>query len=142
MPRSPHALLALPSLSALLLAAACGTSIHTTPLNASPRPMAPRPIEDVELYTSGPPAAAHVDVALIEVEEASQWSTADTAEVIHDLRQRAAELGCDAVVVGGTAARQARIDELQVDDARHVRRGFWGTCVVYRPGAPGELAAR
>jgi hypothetical protein len=129
-------------LPAILVAAACGTSTKHTVLNPSPRPMTPRPVATVELFSSGAPATPHVDVALIEVEESSSWSQADTPDMLKALRARGAALGCDAVVVGGAASRDTGINDWNVTPEleKRARRGFWGTCIVYRPGAPGELA--
>lgn len=126
----------------VLLAAACGTSTKHTILNPSPRPMTPRPAETVELFSSGAPTTPHVDVALIEVEESSSWSQADTPDMLKALRARGAALGCDAVVVGGAASRDTGINDWSATPEleKRARRGFWGTCIVYRPGAPGELA--
>lgn len=105
--------------------------------------MTPRPVESVELFTSGAPARDRVDVALIEVEEASSWSQADTPEILRALRTRAAALGCDAVVVGGASSRDPGLNDLSVTPEleKRSRRGFWGTCVVYRDAGPSVAAA-
>jgi hypothetical protein len=103
----------------LLIAAAtvaCSPAIRYTPINASPA-MAPRSPETVDVFSSGPPARAHVDVALIEVEEPP--SRLDTSALLDALRARAAEAGCDGVVVTGIAI------------GRHDHRVMYGTCIRY-----------
>ena len=125
----------------LLAAAACGTSVSHTVLNPSPRPMAPRPAETVELFTSMPPARPYVDVALIEAEESTSWSTADTGDLLSALRKRGAKLGCDAVVVGGATSRDPQLGELDPSDRPRSRRGYYGTCIVYVGPAPAPAAA-
>ena len=123
----------------LLLIAGCGTSIKTTTLNASPRAMQPRPPETVELYTSGPPARGHVDVALIEAEESSSLSVADTGDMLRKLREKGGQMGCDAVVVGGSSSRDPglRDAETWIAEDPKGRKGFYATCIMYSaPPAP------
>jgi hypothetical protein len=120
-------------LVALVLAAGCGTSIHTTTLNPAPRPMVPRHPASVELFTSGPPQRAHVDVALIEAEESSSFSTHRTPEMLNKLREQGAQLGCDAVVLGGMSSRDPGITDAEswlVDNPKG-RKGVFATCIAY-----------
>lgn len=130
---------------ALLLAAGCGTAVKTTVINSSPRAMHPRSPASVEVFTSGPPDR-RVDVALIEVEEQSSLSTADTAELINALRERGAAMGCDAVVLGGASSRDPGVTDAEtwITEEQKGRRGFYGTCIVYQDGgaaAPGAVTA-
>lgn len=117
---------------ALAAACACGTSIRTTVINPSPRAMQPRPPETVELFTSGAPSRPHVDVALIEAEESSGLSVAETADMLRELREQGADMGCDAVVLGGASSRDPGVRDLEawLYDAKG-RKGFYGTCIVY-----------
>ena len=105
--------------------------------------MAPRPPGSVELYTSGPPQRAHVDVALLEVEESSSLSTADTTEMMNELRNRGAQMGCDAIVLGSSSSRDPGLGDAERwlnKDARG-RKGFTATCIAYVPEAPPAEAA-
>lgn len=118
---------------ALVLAAGCGTSIHTTPINPAPRPMAPRDPASVELFTSGAPQRAHVDVAFIEAEESSSFSTHGTPEMLNELRQKGARLGCDAVVIGGLTSRDPGVTDTEswlVENPKG-RKGVFATCIVF-----------
>lgn len=86
---------------ALFALAACGTTIRTTPINRAPHAMYPRDAASVELFTSGPPQhRSYVDVAFLEAEQESGYSTDDTPEFLAKLRARAAAMGCDGLVVG------------------------------------------
>ncbi|HTE56915.1 MAG TPA: hypothetical protein VK698_38950 [Kofleriaceae bacterium] len=125
----------------ILLAAGCGTSLHTTQLNAPPRAMQPRQPESVEVFTSGAPPRPHVDVALIEAEEQSSLSVADTADMLHKLRERGADMGCDAVVLGGASSRDPGVRDLEswVAENPKGRKGFYGTCIVYS-GPPASAS--
>jgi hypothetical protein len=79
----------------------CGTFISETPVNRPPRLLSPRPAETVEIFTSSPPVTPHVDVALLEVEQTHGLNARGTAIMLTSLRERAGELGCDAVFIGG-----------------------------------------
>jgi hypothetical protein len=123
---------------ALVLAAGCGASVQTTPINMAPHPMAARPPASVELYTSGAPQRPHVDIALLEVEESSSLSLADTNEMMNELRNRGAQMGCDAIVVGGASSRDPGLGDAERwlnKDARG-RKGFTATCIAYLPDEP------
>ena len=138
---------------AMLTAGACGTAIRTTAINSPPHAMQPRPPESVEIFTSGAPPRPHVDVALIEAEEESGLSVADTADMLRSLREHGAAMGCDAVVVGGASSRDPGVSDVEswvVEDPKG-RKGFYGTCIVYTappaataatpPAAPAPAAA-
>jgi hypothetical protein len=105
-----------------LATAACGTSITSMPLNPPPRPMPPRAPEDVHVYTSGRPARNYHEIAVLESQQESKYSFDDSADVFGKMRAKAAQMGCDGLVVLGA------------NDALHGRRtlhGYRGTCIVY-----------
>jgi hypothetical protein len=110
-----------------------GSTVQTTVINPAPRPLAPRPPETVEVFTTGVPEQPHVDVALLEVEQASGYSGDETPEMIAALRTRGAELGCDAIVFNGITSHATMVE------GEPPRKGVYATCVVYR--SPGDPAA-
>ncbi|HEU5061021.1 MAG TPA: hypothetical protein VFU21_31035 [Kofleriaceae bacterium] len=123
-------------------AAACGTSTRTTVVNPAPHAMRPRPPHTVELFTSGAPARPHVDVAVIEAEESSSFSLADTSDMLAALRERGARMGCDGVVLGGSSSRDPGLNDAEtwlVENPKG-RKGFYGTCIVYTDRAPSTAA--
>jgi hypothetical protein len=128
----------------LALVIGCGTSIKETVINTPPRQMVSRPPETVELFTSGAPARPHVVVAFLEAEESSSWSTDGTADMLRKLRQRGAERGCDAVVIGGLSSRDPGLNDTETwfnDDAKG-RKGIYATCIMYTDlGGPVAAAA-
>nr|HEX4314960.1 hypothetical protein [Kofleriaceae bacterium] len=113
---------------ALLAAAlsACGTSIQETPINAAPRPMAARPPDSVEVFSSGQPTRPHVDVAYLEAEQSSGFSEDDTPQFVAKLRVAAAKRGCDAIVLGGITH-----DVNVYGRSSSNQKGIVATCVVY-----------
>jgi hypothetical protein len=99
------------------LAAGCAV-VSTTPLNPSPRKLVPRRPEQVEMFSSAPPARPHVDVSFIELNQ----DLASPTELITNLRTQAAQMGCDAMVISGRLSSESK-------------NAAYGTCVVYT-GSP------
>jgi hypothetical protein len=87
------------------VASGCGTSVTETYVNGPPGTAIPRSPRSVRIFTSGPPSRPHMDVALLEVEQTHGLNEQGTALMIDRLRERAAQMGCDAVVVGGIRER-------------------------------------
>ena len=117
------------SVALLLAVAGCGTFVSETQLNPAPQALPPRGPQAVEIYSSSAPARAHVDVALLEV---SQNDGQGTGAMIQLLRERAGEMGCDAVVLGGTRERG---DSGDLPSMASITLN--ATCIVYRrPGDP------
>jgi len=121
--------------------AGCGVEAAATLLNNPPHPFRPRPPETVGMFSSAPPTRPHVDVALIESDEESENSFASTAALLAKMRERAAELGCDALVIGHEYSNQDVLLS-SLTGKSHQARGFSGTCIMYTDaGAPPPVAA-
>jgi hypothetical protein len=75
-------------------------SVHSTQLNAPPRPLGARDATTVEVFSSGPPQRSHVDVALIVAEGDALFTL---QRYVSEIRDHAAALGCDAVVFDSAA---------------------------------------
>ncbi len=121
-------------IAALLLLAACGSTIRTTEINPAPHPLGARPPETVEVFTSGPPARPHVDVSFLEIQQESKLSIDDTRELIAKLRIEAAARGCEGLVIGGVT------HEPTGGDQTTSLKGMTATCIVYTDADP-QLAA-
>jgi len=106
----------------LLLASGCIMSVTYSQLNVPPHAMRARSIETVEVFASGPPQRAHVDVALIRAGSDDRVFALD--EFVANVRQQAAHLGCDAVVLGNSEGRST-VTAMQA------------TCIVYSDTPPG-----
>lgn len=133
-------------LPVIIMLAGCGTSVRTTlvasPLHESPRPLAPRTVESVEVFLAGPPARPHVGLALLEGEQTSSYSFDDTPDILEAVRERAAELGCDGIVFKGLTNRMPGLGDAEtlINDKPSERKGVYAVCIVYRDVSPGELA--
>ena len=99
----PHLLSAVLVVS---LFAGCGTYVGFTPINDPPHALGPRPARSVEVLSSGAPTRPHVDVAVVEVEQTHGLNEQGTGLMIRRLRQQAAAIGCDAIVLGGVTDHQ------------------------------------
>ena len=128
-----------------MVAAGCGTAIEYTELNTPPGPMSPRDPGSVEVFTTTTPPRPFVEVGMIESQQESGLSTDGMGEIIAQMREAAAERGCDALVISGSndaVQGQANQDHGYVGTLK----GYRGACVVYTgeaaaPAAPAAQAA-
>ena len=114
-----------PLIAALLLLAACGPTTQIVSTNPSPRLMHPRPLQEVQIFTSSRPAAPFVEVAIIRTRQSTSFS-GDMPEIIQTMREEAAKIGCDAVLING-----ASNEVIGGGNAVGTLEGFVGTCIVY-----------
>lgn len=107
---------------AIVVAAACGTPMSFTPTADASRPTQPRGPVQVDVFTTGRPARPHVEVGIIE---SGQDSSTDHARsgTVDEMREYAAEQGCDALVIPAGEATTATT----ATTAHSLR----GSCLVY-----------
>ncbi|MEY4545796.1 MAG: hypothetical protein RL685_1991 [Pseudomonadota bacterium] len=115
-------------LSCLGLCWGCGTFVTATAINPAPRPLVPRSPESVQVLASNPPPEPYVDVALLEVEQSQGLNRQGMAYMIQRLREKAAELGCDAVYVKNTSEHEGEDPWLDPDSSQ-----LLATCIVFTP---------
>jgi hypothetical protein len=115
----------------VLIFSACGTSVTETYLNGPPGTTVPRGRHSVRIYASGPPARPHTDVAILQVEQSHGLGEQGLDIMLDRLRTRAAQLGCDGVVVGGIRER----DGFPAGTAFYLldpgATTLHGTCIVF-----------
>jgi hypothetical protein len=136
--------LRLASAIVALLLSACGTSVSETYVNDPPATMVPRSHRSVRIYASGPPARPHMDVAILEVVQDHGLNEQGLDIMLDHLRARAAQMGCDGVVVGGIRER----DGVPPGNAFYLldpgATTLHGTCIVFTskpsPPAPSRPA--
>jgi hypothetical protein len=123
---------------AMLIVPACGTSVTETYIDGPPGTLAPRERHSVRIYASGPPAQPHTDVAILQVEQSHGLNEQGLDIMLDRLRTRAAQLGCDGVVVGGMRER----DGFPAGTAFYLldpgATTLHGTCIVFK----GQPVAR
>jgi len=126
-----------------LLLVGCGTSVRATQINPAPRPMTARPPETVELFTTNRPTRPYVDVAFLEAEQSSSYSTHETPEILTELRVRGAQMGCDAIIFNGVSSREPGLTDSEtfLNEKPRARKGIYATCVMYTSSLDGQLTA-
>jgi hypothetical protein len=105
-------------------------SANFTPLNPAPRALKPKPVGSVEIHSSGAPTRPHVDVGLIE----GHGAFTDIEPIVRDMQTRAAQAGCDALVIGPVAYEVSGSDGSTFSTKR-----LHGTCVVYTDSLSADL---
>jgi hypothetical protein len=95
-------------LLAFLTFTGCAT-VTADVMNQPPRPMYKRTADQVELFTAGVPSRPRVDVAVLRF----GGVFGDGADPTTAMRQEAANMGCDGLVLA------------------HLDTGLAGTCIVY-----------
>lgn len=138
--RSTHRLLFLELIIAASAVAGCGTYVDYTPLDHPMEGNRARPPRTVEVYASGPPARPHADIAIIEAEQTHSFNEQSTALMIRRMREQAAALGCDAIVLGDTTdhAGARPGSSLYLLDPGSTKRQ--ATCIVYEDPPTGEFS--
>ena len=118
------------------LVGGCGTFVDFTPINDPPHPLRARSAASVEVLSSGAPARPHVDVALVEVEQTHSLNEQGTGLMIQRMREQAAAIGCDAIVLNGVTDHQGAQPGSGWDlvDPGATKRE--ATCVVYDDPEP------
>jgi hypothetical protein len=112
---------------------ACGTTVVTVETNPSPRPLRGRSASSVEVFSASQPERLFVEIGIIEARQSTMYSNDDLPEIIQEMRARAGEMGCDAVILTGGADRVVGTTGTN-KTAGSVRSltGYRGTCIVYR----------
>jgi hypothetical protein len=113
--------------------AGCAPAVYYTPLVAPPHPLAPRPVEKVDVYLVTPPARPHVDVGIVQV---VLWGEVDGQNVVDTLlgliKEKAAEVGCDAVLVTSIDRQGRPAPHSAAPDGPSIQ----GSCVAYKESPP------
>lgn len=123
---------------ALFLFGCGGTNIGWMPLNEPPRPAAPRPKNEVRMFTSARPTDPYVEVGLITVAIKSGWSGSTDLEMIDQVKSEGAKHGCDGVVIEnenkltqGSAYHGTYSSDLTVSERTS---GFRCVCIMFENG--------
>jgi RsmE family RNA methyltransferase len=101
----------------LTLFAACSQTVQFTPTNALPRALPRRSAEQVHVFATNAPEAAYVEIGLLQTR---QCDPDDFPQVIQELRQRAADQGCDGVIL-----------DRRPGEGRRNRESYLAACIVY-----------
>ncbi|MCC6623488.1 MAG: hypothetical protein IT385_19665 [Deltaproteobacteria bacterium] len=125
---------ALALVLASLVIAACGTTVRWVPTNPSPRALEPRHPSTVEIWTTGVPNRPYTEVGIITARQSSEMSVDEMPEIISELREEAARIGCDAVMLQGKNDKVVGHGTTTFGTGgMHATtlEGYWGACLVY-----------
>ncbi len=117
----------------VLVLGGCGTFVEATTLNAPPRALTARPADAVAVYSSSPPAKAHVDVALMQADQ-SNGTHVELPEMIAKLREKAGQMGCDAIFISGESERAGAPGDAHLFDPGSHQ--LLATCIAYLEPTP------
>lgn len=112
---------------ALALVSGCA-AVDFVPIHNSPRALAARPADEVEVFTTKRPEQPYTEVGIISAEAfrggygGSSWVR--LPELIEMVRAKAAEVGCDGVILQPSGDMS-----------------YQGTCIVYDKSQPKPAAA-
>lgn len=114
-------------LLAIALISSCGTAVKVASLNDSPRALSAKSEKDVAIYTIVP-EKKFVEVKLLEARQ-EVFTNDDIDQVIQKMRAKAAELGCDGVIIRGKS------DEyVSGQYGGKQLSGYTGVCIVFVDG--------
>ena len=94
------------------------------------------------MLASAPPAEPHVDVALLEVEQVEGLNRQGTDYMIQRLREKAGELGCDAIFIKSASEHAGAEPGSGMDLIDPDTHSLLAACIVYTPPEAAESAAR
>jgi hypothetical protein len=110
--------------SCLFALPGCATKVTYVPLGSPPHPMAARPVDQVDTFTSSKPTKPFVEVGQLHATQ--DGPAPHVEEILQGLREEAARRGCDGVLITGTDKMAS--GDLLVSEAVY---SITGTCIVY-----------
>jgi hypothetical protein len=125
-----------------MLGFGCGTSVTVTPLTYGMGGRVPKRPSQVEIFATVPPEREYVEVALLKADQNNGWNEQGTELMLLRLREAAAELGCDAIVLTGQGERApAPYVEGPLPPLDYGSHLLYGTCIAFVP-VPAARASR
>ncbi len=120
----------------------CGTTVRYVAFNPAPRALSPRDPQAVQVFAAARPSQPFVEVGLIEVQQASQYSLDDATVVLEKMRLEAAARGCDGLVLLGSndATFLTGTGGAASQTWSHTLRGYRGSCIAFT-GPPADASA-
>lgn len=125
-------------LSLVLVSTGCGIHTEYIPMNTPPRPLAPRPPEQVEMFSSQKPSRPYVEVGTIEVQQQA-YNGSTASSIVTTLRAEGGRRGCDGLVMLGAndalfVAGSSGPNGGSVSS--RTLKGYRASCIVYTEPMP------
>lgn len=122
----------------------CGTTIRYAATNPPPRAMTPRDPSTVGMFQTGVPDRPYTEVGILSARQSSQYSVSDLQDIVDAMRKRAAQIGCDAVVITGSdkeVVGSSTTSQGTGSGSVHTLEGIKGVCIVYESADVTTAAA-
>lgn len=118
-----------------VLITACGTRTQFANINPAPRPMRARSPSSVRVFAASTPNRPYIEVGMITGRQASEFSTHGMPLIVKEMRRKAAQMGCDALIVKGphSAVESDLTGVLTETRTVSTLEGFWGVCAYWKP---------
>lgn len=121
-------------------AAGCAATGSFIPTGDPALAREPRPPEQVEVFTAGPPARPFAELGMLEAQQSADYPHLDPPEdLLAQMRREAGQRGCDGLVITGPNDAVVTVTKDEKDSVRTLK-GFRGTCIVFTDtpsGTPG-----
>ena len=131
---SPSRLVVFSMLLSSLAMTGCGTRVDYTPLRGPAGAMIPRSPSEVEVFLTQKPSRPYLEVGMLEARQESTLSLDGQSGIIAELREEAAEIGCDGIIVTGAADEvTGHVDK----NGGYITelKGYRAVCIVWAPTA-------
>lgn len=109
----------------LTLAVSGCAHVQVTTMNPPSRAMSPKAPDQVKVYLTKPPEAAYEEVYLLRSD------AADSEAALEAMRQKSGALGCDGLIIAGSADRVVSSSGPVSGTTVSSREGFVGSCILF-----------
>lgn len=108
----------------------CGYKTRFVPTNTPPRVMKPRSVDTVTLFMADKPKRPFVEVGMIASGHTGYFSSATDEDVLLGLREKAAEVGCDGVILQSETTTEMATAGTISASTTAIKR-FRAVCILY-----------
>jgi hypothetical protein len=116
---------------AVLSVAGCGVHVEVIKLNPPDHVISPKDPANVKVFTSGGPSRPYTEAYMLNSTQEA-FSASRTPEIIEEMRKKAAELGCDALIITGSNDTTLYGSPHSFTETARIYKGFHGSCIMYR----------
>lgn len=112
-----------------------GTFVYATPLETARRKPGPRSATVVQVFASARPSEPCLELARLEMRREGGFAPEVLEAMIERLREKAAELGADALCLEGVTERASSDGAVMRELSDHGTAALFASCFVYDAGA-------
>lgn len=102
--------------------------------------MKPRSVDSVTLFMADKPKKPFVEVGMIASGHTGYFSSATDEDVLLGLREKAAEVGCDGVILQSETTTEMAMAGTMSASTTAIKR-FRAVCILYSDTAPPAAAS-